>query len=176
MNIDFIQTEFKTRKSMRRMLTQDEEDDLVTWLREHTFLYDKSSAQFKMREKKSRTWREKEDELDLNPGDLSSIWYLNMRTLFSRLIKTSRKSGSGAAERTARQEWILNKFEFIRPYLVQLRHQRGSNVRFFFSLSFFFLSFFFPSSIFRQKAFGISPSKPFYQISTPDSLSTYSIR
>ncbi|XP_041467476.1 uncharacterized protein LOC121417807 [Lytechinus variegatus] len=121
------ETEFKTRKSMRRMLTQDEEDDLVTWLREHTFLYDKSSAQFKMREKKSRTWREKEDELDLNPGDLSSIWYLNMRTLFSRLIKTSRKSGSGAAERTARQEWILNKFEFIRPYLVQLRHQRGSN-------------------------------------------------
>lgn len=38
---------------MRRMLTQDEEDDLVTWLREHTFLYDKSSADFKMSEKKA---------------------------------------------------------------------------------------------------------------------------
>ncbi|XP_041463935.1 uncharacterized protein LOC121414956 [Lytechinus variegatus] len=59
------ETEFKTRKSMRRMLTQDEEDDLVTWLREHTFLYDKSSAQFKMREKKEQDMAGKEGRIGL---------------------------------------------------------------------------------------------------------------
>lgn len=50
---------------------------MVTWLRENTFLYDKSSADFKLKEKKSRTWAAKEKELGLKPGDLSSIWYPN---------------------------------------------------------------------------------------------------
>ena len=37
MNAFFFQTEFKPRKALCRTLTQDEEDDVVTWLRENTF-------------------------------------------------------------------------------------------------------------------------------------------
>jgi hypothetical protein len=118
--------EFKARKSVCRTLTQNEEDDLVTWLRENSFLYDKSCAEFKFKDKKSRAWESKETELGLKPGDLSSIWYPNMRTQFSKLVKIPSKSGSGAAERTARQQWILDSFGFLRPYLIQLRMQRGS--------------------------------------------------
>lgn len=101
---------------------------MVTWLRENTFLYDKSSADFKLKEKKSRTWAAKEKELGLKPGDLSSIWYPNMRTQYSKIVKSSSKSGSGGAEHTARQQWLMDSFGFLRPYLVQLRIQRGSKV------------------------------------------------
>ncbi|XP_052761409.1 uncharacterized protein LOC128246737 [Mya arenaria] len=121
-----IETDIRPRKTLHRTLTQDEEDDLVAWLRENSFLFDKSSAGFKYKEKKNSTWAAKEAELGLKPGDLSSIWYTNMRTQYSKLIKLTNKSGSGAGERTARQQWILDNFEFLRPYLVQLRTQRGS--------------------------------------------------
>ena len=130
MTVVFLfQTEFKPRKAACRTLTQDEEDDLVTWLTENTFIYNKSSAEFKFKEKTNRTSAAKEAELSLNPGDLSSIWYPNTMTQFSKLIKVSTKSGSGAApERTARQQWILDRFAFLCPYLVQLRQQHGSTV------------------------------------------------
>lgn len=117
-------------KTLSRTLTQDEEDNLVVWLRENSFLYDKSSADFKLKEKKNRTWALKEADMGLNSGDLSSIWYPNMRTQFSKLIKSSNKSGSGALERTARQQWLLDRFAFIKPFLVQLRTTRGSKVAF----------------------------------------------
>ncbi|CAC5391830.1 unnamed protein product [Mytilus coruscus] len=82
----------KPRKSVCRTLTNEEEEDLVAWLRENTFLYDKSSADFKLKEKKNRTWAAKEEELGLKAGDLSSIWYPNMRTqFFSRLFAEKRK-------------------------------------------------------------------------------------
>ncbi|KAH3822078.1 hypothetical protein DPMN_123848 [Dreissena polymorpha] len=51
-----------------------------------------------------------------------------MRTQYSKLIKVANKSGSGAAQRTAGQQWLLDNFEFLRPYLVQLRIKRGSKV------------------------------------------------
>ncbi|KAH3885981.1 hypothetical protein DPMN_009980 [Dreissena polymorpha] len=51
-----------------------------------------------------------------------------MRTQYSKLIKVANKSGSGAAQRTAMQQGLLGSFEFQRPYLVQLRDQRGSKV------------------------------------------------
>ncbi|CAC5391823.1 unnamed protein product [Mytilus coruscus] len=62
-------------KSVCRTLTHEEEEDLVAQLRENTFLYDKSSADFKLKEKKNMTWAAKEEELGLKAGDLSSIWY-----------------------------------------------------------------------------------------------------
>ena len=68
--------------------------------------------------------------MGLNAGDLSSIWYPNMRTQYSKLVKSSNKSGSGAPERTARQQWLLDSFAFIKPFLVQLRTTRGSKVAF----------------------------------------------
>ncbi|KAH3890191.1 hypothetical protein DPMN_014263 [Dreissena polymorpha] len=64
----------------------------------------------------------------MRPGDLSAIWYRNMRTQYSKLIKVPNKSGSGAVQRTAGQQWLLDSFEFLRPYPVQLRDQRGSKV------------------------------------------------
>lgn len=110
---------------MKRLLTQKEEGELVESLQENSFLYSKVSAEFKMRDKKVRTWLEKEQQMGLNVGDISLIWYPNMRTQYSKLVKMGTKSGSGMQERTAKQTWLLEKFAFIRPYLV---HQRGSNV------------------------------------------------
>ncbi|CAC5403003.1 unnamed protein product [Mytilus coruscus] len=115
----------KPRKSVCRTHTHEEEENLVAWLRENTFLYDKSSANFKLKEK-NRTWAAKEKELGVKAGDLSSIWYPNMRTQFSKLVKLSSKSGSGVAEHTTRQQWLMDSFSLLRPYLVQLRNQRGS--------------------------------------------------
>ena len=46
-----FQAEFKSRETMCRVLTQDEEDNLAAWLRDNSFLYDKSSADFKLKEK-----------------------------------------------------------------------------------------------------------------------------
>ncbi|KAH3827448.1 hypothetical protein DPMN_129385 [Dreissena polymorpha] len=93
-----------------------------------SFLFDKSTAGFKYKEMKNSTWAAKETELGLRPGDLSAKRYPTMRTQYSKLIKVANKSGSGAAQRTAMQQGLLGSFEFLRPYLVQLRDQRGSKV------------------------------------------------
>jgi len=59
---------------------------------------------------------EKEQQMGLNPGDISLVWYPNMRTQYSKLVKTDTKSGSGLQEWTARQTWLLDKFAFISTY------------------------------------------------------------
>ncbi|XP_071481937.1 ileal sodium/bile acid cotransporter-like [Diadema antillarum] len=88
------QTAFRPRKTMCRILTPEEEDDMVTWLREHTFLHDESSAEFKLREKKRRTWHEKEAELELYPGDLSGIWKQKMGSYFSSCSELHRAAAT----------------------------------------------------------------------------------
>jgi len=60
----------KPKTKMARCLTQDEEDEVIEWLKSNRFLYDKSTFEFKNRQKKDRAWLEMDQKMRLNPGDL----------------------------------------------------------------------------------------------------------
>jgi hypothetical protein len=108
----------KVKKTVN--LTDAEEDQMVEWLKEHTLLYNKKSSHFKNTAKKTALW----DELGARMGhdaDLLNVWYRSMRTRFGRLAKT--KSGDGAVDLTDRDAWIFRNFDFLRPYIYEIRRQ-----------------------------------------------------
>lgn len=45
----------KPKRKMVRSLTSDEEDEVIEWMKSNRFLFDKSSFEFKDRQKKERT-------------------------------------------------------------------------------------------------------------------------
>ena len=123
----------KPRAKMARSLTNEEEDDVIEWLKSNRFLYDKSSFEFKNRQKKERVWLEMEQKMQLNPGDLYR-WYMSLRTQYVKEVKkreNTTRSGAGATEEimTPRITWLLEKFEFVKPYVCQSRATRGSKIQ-----------------------------------------------
>ena len=66
----YISRSIRTGHRELRFLTNEEEDDVIEWLESNRFLYDKSSFEFKNRQKKERVWLEMEQKMQLNPGDL----------------------------------------------------------------------------------------------------------
>uniref|UniRef100_UPI00358E8264 uncharacterized protein n=1 Tax=Myxine glutinosa TaxID=7769 RepID=UPI00358E8264 len=125
----------KTRKpktKMARSLTKEEEDEVIEWLQSNRFLYDKSSFEFKNRQKKERAWLEMDQKMRMNPGDLYR-WYTSLRTQYVKEVKkkeTKTRSGAGAVDdiMTPRITWLLEKFEFVKQYVCQARATRGSKI------------------------------------------------
>ena len=119
---------------MARSLTNEEEDDVFEWLKSNRFLYDKSSfEEFRNHQKKERVWLKMEQKMQLDPGDLYR-WYTSLRTQSMKEVKkreNATRSGAGATEEnmTARITWLLEKFEFIKPYVCQSRSTRGSKIQ-----------------------------------------------
>ena len=50
-----------------------------------------------------------------------------MRTKFGKLMKS--KSGDGTTEHTERDQWILNKFDFLHMHKVQLRGRQAGGLK-----------------------------------------------
>ena len=118
---------------MARSLMNEEEDEVIEWLKAKRFLYDKSSFEFKNRAKKERTWLEMEQIMQLNPGDLFR-WYTSLRTQYVKQVKkkaNATRSGAGAVDGiiTPRITLLLEKFEFVKPYVCQSRATRGSRIQ-----------------------------------------------
>ena len=44
-------------------------------------------------------------------------WYDSIRSRYSRMLKETKASGSGLPELTERQQWILDRFSFLRPFI-----------------------------------------------------------
>ena len=117
-------------------LTSEQEEQMVEWLVEHPVLWNKKMKDYKDIQMKDALWREQAEKMDKDANELK-VWYKSLRTRYGRLKKMP--SGSGAPEFSDRDKWILQKLEFLRPYIVVVPKRTTVSVSIFF---FFFLSFF----------------------------------
>lgn len=118
---------------MVRFLTSDEEDEVIEWMKSNRFLFDKSSFEFKDRQKKERTWLQMEQGMRLNPGDRFR-WYTSLRTQYVKKVKKRKNatwSGAGAPDDivTPRVTWLLEKLDFLKPYVCQAGVTRGLKIK-----------------------------------------------
>ena len=72
------------------------------------------------------------------PGNTLEVWIKNMRTRYAKLIQT--KSGQGARELTARDQWIVETFGFLRPHIVRCPTRTSKVSLFMFPLCFFIIN------------------------------------
>ncbi|XP_034021426.1 uncharacterized protein LOC117505992 [Thalassophryne amazonica] len=95
-------------------LTEEQEDELVEWIRKRPIFYDQSMREFKNKHKKNRLWEMKAKKMGVDAIALMT-WFRNKRTIYCKLKKT--KSGQAARTLTGRQRWTLETFKFLDEYL-----------------------------------------------------------
>jgi len=96
----------------------EDEEAMVEWLKEHPLLYNKKLASYKDKGKKDSLWAEQATLLGKDVLNLT-VWYRSIRTRYGRLVK--KKSGTGAGERTDRDNWILEKFDFLKGHIHEVQ-------------------------------------------------------
>ena len=100
-------------------LSRKVEAEIVEWLQENLFLYDRGHPQYKHNAKKSRTMEEQAKKLGMKKEELAR-WIHTKRTRFGKLTKMS-KSGTGQTSLTQLDKWILKLFKFLGPHIVRHR-------------------------------------------------------
>ena len=112
-----LPTILKAKRRRRDPLTLSDknEDDVIEWLKQNPCLYDKTLKEYRNVSKKAKLWADKEKELDIEPNRLS-IWVDSKRTQYGKL--TSNKPSGGPATRlTQRDEWIIERFAFMKVHI-----------------------------------------------------------
>ncbi len=105
--------EASQKASMKKeplFLTEEQQADMIDWLKENTIIYNKRLREYRNTEKKNKLWDDKDKELGVDPIKLQT-WVDSMRSRYGRLTQT--KSGLGATDNTESAAWILEKFSFI---------------------------------------------------------------
>ena len=115
-------TKIKTSKD-RLKITAEEEEDLVEWYRANELFYNKSAKDYRNTEKKNSLEVAKAEELGKSPQDLH-VWRTSMRTQYGKLTKPG-PSGTKKKNLTAREEWILRCFSFLKQHML---HKPGKEV------------------------------------------------
>ncbi|KAM9328235.1 uncharacterized protein KZ484_019575 isoform 2-T4 [Pholidichthys leucotaenia] len=110
----------KRKERASAILTEVEEDNMLEWLRKHPEIYNKKLKNYKNMPKKVALWEEKAFEMG-RTVDYLKLWYRNMRTRMSRLLRT--KSGQGSEVLTARDTWVMDNFSFLRVH-IEAVHRR----------------------------------------------------
>ena len=107
----------KRRKVTTLILTDGQELELVGWYETLLIFYNQRLKEFKLKDKKDRLMSEKANELFITLLDLKT-WMNYMWTtyMYGRLARQN-KSGEHT-KRTARQNWILQHFDFLSPHFV----------------------------------------------------------
>ena len=127
-------------------LTRIKEAEIVEWLQDNPFLYDRGHPLYKNKAKKSRTMEEQAKKLGLKTEELAR-WIHTKRTRFGKLTKMA-KSGTGQTSLTQLDKWILKLFKFLGPHIVRQRDTKTlgigkvrTNKIFYIYLIFFFFFF-----------------------------------
>ena len=110
----------KMRKTKRITVTSDfteeQGQDMVDWLQdpEQECIFNKNQPNYIKTALKNALWEQKAKEIEKN-SDQSKKWYANMRTRFGKIKHTPL--GSARPELTSRDKWIVQRFQFLKPYL-----------------------------------------------------------
>ncbi|KAK6190706.1 hypothetical protein SNE40_002509 [Patella caerulea] len=106
-------------------INTEEEESMVEWLKEHPLLYNKKLSSNKDKGKKDSLWSEQATLLGKDVSNIM-VWYQSIRTRYGRLSK--KKSGSGAGELTDRDNWILEKFDFLKGHIHEVRSRTAVSI------------------------------------------------
>ena len=120
-------------------LTRKKEAEIVEWLQDHPFLYDRGHPLYKNKAKKSRTMEQQAKKLGLKTEELEK-WIHTKRTRFGKLTKMA-KSGTGATSLTQLDKWILKLFQFLGPHIVRQRETKTFEIGKVRTNNFFFIFF-----------------------------------
>ncbi|XP_067250063.1 uncharacterized protein [Chanodichthys erythropterus] len=83
-------------------------------IQERPGLYDITEKCYVNRVLKAELWREIENKLVISEKELKKRWD-SLRTQYMR-YKKQGPSGSSGAQKTGRQQWILNRLQFLEPH------------------------------------------------------------
>ncbi|XP_063970789.1 uncharacterized protein LOC135157796 [Lytechinus pictus] len=114
----------KKRKAARLFLSDEQEEELVEWLKSNPELFNKSHQRYKDIDLKNSIWEDKASELGMQSGDHLQVWYKSMRTRFGKLRKIM--SVNKSRQLTWRDQWILRNFDFISPHIYVCNRGGGS--------------------------------------------------
>ncbi|MEQ2206192.1 hypothetical protein XENOCAPTIV_025272 [Xenoophorus captivus] len=104
------------------MLTEEEEESMVEWLKTNPILYNRKLKNYKDTNRKEALWREMAGQMGQDILILKT-WYTSLRTRYGRLKKLcAEKQSSGLTERDS---WILKCFEFLAPHILPVLKRRG---------------------------------------------------
>ncbi|MED6292622.1 hypothetical protein CHARACLAT_002232 [Characodon lateralis] len=104
------------------MLTEEEEESMVEWLKTNPVLYNRKLKNYKDTNRKEALWREMAGQMGQDILILKT-WYSSLRTRYGRLKKLcAEKQSSGLTERDS---WILTCFEFLAPHILPVLKRRG---------------------------------------------------
>ena len=109
------------REQITATFTEEQEQELVLWLQhpERECVYNKKHRHYIKKGMQNKMWEEKAREMGKTTVQLKK-WYVNMRSRFCKMRETSAEN----ANLTDRDRWILEHFEFLRPYLMINRNKR----------------------------------------------------
>ncbi|XP_055521175.1 uncharacterized protein LOC129715328 [Leucoraja erinacea] len=117
------------RKDWRKVLpftfSRQQEGELVEWYRQNTILYDKEHEDYRMREKKNKLFQEKAKEYPDCTYDQLCQWIKNQRTIYGKLTIMGTKTGTAGKKFTKRQQWIHDKWSFMKPHIVRVERRRS---------------------------------------------------
>ncbi|XP_034021121.1 uncharacterized protein wu:fb74b10 [Thalassophryne amazonica] len=107
----------RKRELVTADFTEEQEQEMVDWLKapEQDCILNKKHRNYINKGLKETLWEQKAREMG-KASDQLKKWYINMRTRFGKLKQAP--SGSGSNDLTARDCWILRRFEFLSPHLV----------------------------------------------------------
>ena len=110
----------KKKARTRPQLTDDEEDLMLEFLRENSFLYDKKRKHYHDRDLRNRIWDDQASKMN-RPRAILEVWYDSLRTRYGKLLKDSKKSGSGTKEHSDRDNWVITQLSFLQPFIADRR-------------------------------------------------------
>ena len=131
-NPDDLPNIARTKRRRRDPLTLSDatEDDVIEWLKQNPCLYDKTLKEYRNVAKKAKLWADKEVELKIEPNRLA-IWVESKRTQYGKLT-LKKPSGGPAIRLTQRDEWIIERFAFMKVHISRhtSRHVQSVSTKF----------------------------------------------
>ncbi|KAK7054593.1 hypothetical protein SK128_000103, partial [Halocaridina rubra] len=99
-----------------------QEAELVEWLQQHPYLYDKGLVLYRDKERKKRAFQGKGATL-VPPvsGKELEKWFPSRRKPFGRITRKIMTIGAGQPHLTLREKFVLKHFEFLRPHIARHR-------------------------------------------------------
>ncbi|XP_055489782.1 uncharacterized protein LOC129696185 isoform X3 [Leucoraja erinacea] len=116
----------RIRKVLPYEFSREQEGELVEWYQANPELYDKNCQQYRNKDRKYSLVDNKAKEFpDCTYAQLCQ-WFTGQRTRYGKLSQSGNKSGSGGKNFTPRQQWIIDKWGFIKSHIVRAEMRQST--------------------------------------------------
>ncbi|XP_078599648.1 uncharacterized protein LOC144874882 [Branchiostoma floridae x Branchiostoma japonicum] len=101
-------------------LSEEEEEVMLEWLKEHPEFYNRRMMEYKNIQRKETLWRQKASDMGKSVEHLKT-WYRSMRTRMARLLRN--KAMKTSEDLTDRDTWVIENLSFLRKH-IEAVHRR----------------------------------------------------